>query len=89
MVWSLDLDDFGGRFCSQGPYPLLKKLNAILGRGRDEINWGTSTQASSGSSPHDRTRHFTTADPAVTTTTRSPRGMLQILFSASIILVTY
>lgn len=26
MVWSLDLDDFSGKFCKQGKYPLLTKV---------------------------------------------------------------
>lgn len=26
MIWSLDLDDFNGRFCGQGKYPLLTKV---------------------------------------------------------------
>lgn len=26
MIWSLDLDDFTGRFCGQGKYPLLTKV---------------------------------------------------------------
>merc|ERR1711976_516374 len=27
MIWALDLDDFNGAFCNQGPYPLLLVLN--------------------------------------------------------------
>ncbi|XP_060080738.1 probable endochitinase [Ylistrum balloti] len=30
MVWCLDLDDFKGRFCNKGPYPLLQKINDVL-----------------------------------------------------------
>jgi hypothetical protein len=26
MIWSLDLDDFHGRFCGQGKYPLITKV---------------------------------------------------------------
>lgn len=32
MVWALDLDDFRGQFCSQGPYPLLGAIAKNLGR---------------------------------------------------------
>ncbi|CAK1552087.1 unnamed protein product [Leptosia nina] len=34
MVWSLDLDDFTGKYCSCGKYPLLTTINHVL-RGRD------------------------------------------------------
>uniref|UniRef100_G3WIQ7 GH18 domain-containing protein n=1 Tax=Sarcophilus harrisii TaxID=9305 RepID=G3WIQ7_SARHA len=30
MVWTLDLDDFKGIFCEQGPYPLVKTIKQIL-----------------------------------------------------------
>ncbi|XP_034023502.1 acidic mammalian chitinase-like [Thalassophryne amazonica] len=30
-VWALDLDDFAGRFCGQGVYPLLSHLNKLMG----------------------------------------------------------
>lgn len=30
MVWSLDLDDFNGRSCNMGKYPLLRVLNGVL-----------------------------------------------------------
>uniref|UniRef100_A0A4W3GMV1 Acidic mammalian chitinase-like n=1 Tax=Callorhinchus milii TaxID=7868 RepID=A0A4W3GMV1_CALMI len=31
FVWTLDLDDFTDSFCSQGRYPLISKLNSLLG----------------------------------------------------------
>ncbi|XP_035244645.1 acidic mammalian chitinase-like [Anguilla anguilla] len=34
MVWSLDLDDFSGTFCGQGPYPLISTLKSGLGTGQ-------------------------------------------------------
>ncbi|KAI0212774.1 Acidic mammalian chitinase [Lamellibrachia satsuma] len=30
MMWSFDMDDFNGRFCNTGNYPLLKTLNGAL-----------------------------------------------------------
>ncbi|XP_077011896.1 chitotriosidase-1 isoform X4 [Tamandua tetradactyla] len=30
MVWTLDLDDFTGSFCNQGPYPLIRTLKQEL-----------------------------------------------------------
>jgi len=30
MIWALDLDDFRGASCNQGPYPLLRTLNDAL-----------------------------------------------------------
>ncbi|XP_019287626.2 chitotriosidase-1 isoform X1 [Panthera pardus] len=30
MVWALDMDDFAGFFCNQGPYPLIKALQLEL-----------------------------------------------------------
>ncbi|XP_074078512.1 chitotriosidase-1 isoform X2 [Macrotis lagotis] len=31
MVWSIDMDDFKGTFCNQGPYPLIQTLKKELG----------------------------------------------------------
>jgi len=30
MIWALDLDDFTGKFCGQGKYPLLSAINRVL-----------------------------------------------------------
>lgn len=30
LIWSLDLDDFAGHFCSQGTYPLIRYLRSLL-----------------------------------------------------------
>lgn len=35
MIWALDLDDFSGAYCGEGPYPLLTTLNRALGGGID------------------------------------------------------
>lgn len=36
MVWALDLDDFTGKHCGCGKYPLLSTINHVL-RGRDAV----------------------------------------------------
>ena len=30
MVWSLDMDDFSGKFCKKGKFPLLTAMNRML-----------------------------------------------------------
>ncbi len=30
MIWSLDLDDFNGKFCSKGNYPLTNYVKKLL-----------------------------------------------------------
>ena len=30
MIWNMDLDDFSGKFCEAGKYPLLKAMNKAL-----------------------------------------------------------
>ncbi|XP_067387583.1 chitotriosidase-1-like [Emydura macquarii macquarii] len=34
MVWTIDMDDFSGSFCSQGAYPLIQTLKRELNPGR-------------------------------------------------------
>ena len=30
MIWAIDLDDFSGKFCEQGKYPLLTTIHNML-----------------------------------------------------------
>jgi len=33
MIWAIDLDDWSGKFCDQGKYPLLNTINDVLIKG--------------------------------------------------------
>jgi len=33
MIWAIDLDDFSGKFCDQGKYPLLTTIHDVLMKG--------------------------------------------------------
>lgn len=37
-VWTLDMDDFSGRFCEQGRYPLISYLKTKLNIGEADSN---------------------------------------------------
>ena len=30
MVWALDLDDYSGNFCNEGPWPLMKNVKKYI-----------------------------------------------------------
>lgn len=40
FVWALDLDDFSGKFCGDGPHPLLSYLRKLLNIGKSWNNIG-------------------------------------------------
>jgi chitinase len=42
IVWSLDLDDFGGSFCGEGTYPLLTEINMALNGGVETTTTSTT-----------------------------------------------
>ncbi|XP_041945343.1 acidic mammalian chitinase-like isoform X2 [Alosa sapidissima] len=50
MVWTLDLDDFSGTFCSQGKYPLISTLKSGLGIGQGSSSSGGGSSSSGGGS---------------------------------------
>lgn len=37
MFWALDLDDFNGKFCDNGKYPLLRALSSRLGPSQSDL----------------------------------------------------
>ena len=41
MIWSLDLDDFSGKFCRNGRYPLLNEINSEF-KGIHKVKTGVS-----------------------------------------------
>lgn len=42
MIWCLDQDDFSGKFCNQGRYPLLSTIKAVILGGGGSTGTGTS-----------------------------------------------
>ena len=34
MIWAMDLDDFTGTHCGQGPWPLLSAIRGALDEGK-------------------------------------------------------
>ncbi|ELU03375.1 hypothetical protein CAPTEDRAFT_99042, partial [Capitella teleta] len=50
MVWALDLDDFSGSFCDQGPYPLLTTLNMEYNASLSTVEQPEFTTSSDGTS---------------------------------------
>uniref|UniRef100_A0A8C6PGN3 chitinase n=1 Tax=Nothobranchius furzeri TaxID=105023 RepID=A0A8C6PGN3_NOTFU len=58
FVWALDLDDFAGKFCSQGSHPLLAHLHKLLNIGKSKVYCSTRPDATP-----------TTTSPTTTTTT--------------------
>jgi GH18 family chitinase len=37
MLWSLDMDDFSGTYCQQGPYPILTTMNFYLNGAKNTV----------------------------------------------------
>uniref|UniRef100_A0A3Q3A6V7 chitinase n=1 Tax=Kryptolebias marmoratus TaxID=37003 RepID=A0A3Q3A6V7_KRYMA len=70
FVWSLDLDDFGGHFCNQGNYPLIRSLRSFLDSGKQ-----CSTMSPSQSCVPTPPPVIPTGGPNTnSTTTRAPSG---------------
>uniref|UniRef100_A0A3P9IQ92 chitinase n=1 Tax=Oryzias latipes TaxID=8090 RepID=A0A3P9IQ92_ORYLA len=68
FVWALDLDDFSGKFCGQGPYPLLSYLRKILNIAPELPPLPSTTTPKPGAS----TTTPTTTSTTTTTTTHAP-----------------
>ncbi|KAF7667447.1 hypothetical protein LDENG_00060360 [Lucifuga dentata] len=62
VIWSLDLDDFGGQFCGQGNYPLISHLRSLLDSDLPTLP-STTTQ-----SPTTATSSITSSAPDIDTT---------------------
>ncbi|ELU14955.1 hypothetical protein CAPTEDRAFT_184847 [Capitella teleta] len=89
MVWSLDLDDFSGGFCGDGPYPLLTEVNLVLNGDVPTVPPFTTEPESTTTSPAPQptttttspapqpTTTTTTSGPVTTTTTAPPAGKSQ------------
>ena len=46
FLWSMDLDDFEGRYCNQGPFPLLNAIKAELDM-KETMNYDAGVNAAS------------------------------------------
>ena len=71
MIWALDLDDFNGAFCNQGPYPLLLVLNDGVVPTPIPTTPTTPTTVDPDATP-DPTKPGTTQGPTQEPTTRQP-----------------
>lgn len=63
-IWSLDLDDFTGKFCSRGTYPLLRNVSTCLLTDQLVVTQRFSEAPTTGV-------HLTTASPARTITLKN------------------
>ncbi|XP_034023202.1 acidic mammalian chitinase-like [Thalassophryne amazonica] len=71
FVWALDLDDFAGRFCGQGPHPLLSHLRKLLDTTVPPITT-TPNPGPTTTTPPTTPSPSTPTIPTTTTTTRAP-----------------
>merc|ERR1712106_520477 len=62
MNWAIDIDDFKGQFCGQGPYPL---LNAA------KTEWNIATSSSTTSSPSSSSSSSSTSESITSSSTSS------------------
>lgn len=80
MSWALDLDDFDGKFCGQGKYPLLNFVKNELNSGSSGSTVSTmstttvSTASTSSTSTTSTTTTTTTTSATTTTTTRTTQS---------------
>lgn len=69
MIWAPDLDDFSGRFCNQGTYPLMKTVVNLVRTGVIVPVVIPTTPLTTASTSTTRTTPTATAFPRPTTST--------------------
>ncbi|MBN3303339.1 CHIA chitinase, partial [Amia calva] len=72
FVWALDLDDFAGQFCGEGPYPLISHLRSLLNLQPTLPPGATTTTQVPGTTNTTKTSTSTTT--TTTTTTKPSSG---------------
>ncbi|KAM9320181.1 acidic mammalian chitinase-like [Gastrophryne carolinensis] len=75
MVWAIDLDDYSGKFCNQGKYPLISTIKEGFA--------GTTPSIPPTSPGDDTTTHTTTTTSTTTTAKPTPDASVDLNFCAS------
>uniref|UniRef100_A0A3Q0QRE9 Acidic mammalian chitinase n=1 Tax=Amphilophus citrinellus TaxID=61819 RepID=A0A3Q0QRE9_AMPCI len=68
FIWALDLDDFAGQFCGQGPYPLIGYLRSLL---NSDVTTHPPLVSTIHSDPTAGTTNIASTTTTITTTTKT------------------